>query len=63
MLIDTESKYNDVIEDLIKYQAWAVDVETNGTDPYAGDHLCGVGVGVSKDAGNTIDTHYLTCGF
>jgi DNA polymerase-1 len=59
MLIDTESKYNDVIQDLIEYQSWAVDVETNGTDPYSQDHICGVGIGVSKDKGNTIDTHYF----
>ena len=59
MLVDTELKFHEVIEDLIEYPAWAVDVETNGTDPYSQDHICGVGIGVSKDKGNTIDTYYF----
>ena len=59
MLINTEALYEQVIEDLIDYPIWAVDVETNGIDAYSENRLCGVGVGVSKNNGETIDTYYF----
>jgi len=59
MLVNTEELYEQVINDLVEYPIWAVDVETNGTDAYSGNHICGVGVGVSKNKGDTIDTYYF----
>ena len=59
MLVDTELLYQEVISELIEYSAWAVDVETNGTDAYSGDHICGVGVAVTKDNGVNIKTFYF----
>ena len=59
MLIDNDILYEEAINELIEYSTWAVDVETNGTDAYAQDHICGVGVAVSNDEGNTIKTFYF----
>ena len=59
MLVNTEVLYDQVINDLADYSVWAVDVETNGTDAYGESHICGVGVGISKDQGQSIDTYYF----
>ena len=59
MLVDTELLYQEVISELIEYSAWAVAVEPNGTDAYSGDHICGVGVAVTKDNGVNIKTFYF----
>ena len=59
MLVNTELLYDQVINDLADYSVWAVDVETNGTDAYGESHICGVGVGVSTDNGQSIDTYYF----
>ena len=59
MLVNTELLYDQVINDLADYSVWAVDVETNGTDAYGERHICGVGVGVSTDNGQSIDTYYF----
>ena len=59
MLVNTEVLYDQVINDLADYSVWAVDVETNGTDAYSDNRICGVGVGISKDQGRSIDTYYF----
>ena len=59
MLVDTEELYDITINELIEYPIWTVDVETNGIDAYGPDHICGIGVAVSKDDGITIKTFYF----
>ena len=59
MLVVTEKLYEEVIDELIQYPTWSVDVETSGLDVEKGHELCGVGVAVSLPNTPMIKTFYF----
>ena len=58
MLVNTDILYDEVIENLITYPTWCVDVETDGLSVDAGNRLCGIGVSISETSGD-IKTFYF----
>ena len=59
MLINNEVDYREAIKLLCEYPMWAVDVETNGLDPYGINQICGIGVGVADSEIEEIKTFYF----
>lgn len=59
MLVDNDKLYDEVIEELITYPTWCVDVETNGLSVDAGNELCGVGVSISTFGTGELKTFYF----
>ena len=59
MLIDNEKAYKKALDQLRLYPMWAVDVETNGLDPYGMNQLCGIGIGVLSLETEEIETFYF----
>tara|TARA_Y100001951_G_scaffold96456_1_gene95194 strand:+ start:94 stop:2025 length:1932 start_codon:yes stop_codon:yes gene_type:complete len=58
LLVNTDILYDEVIENLITYPTWCVDVETDGLSVDAGNRLCGIGVSISETSGD-IKTFYF----
>jgi len=59
MLVNNEIDYIKAINVLRPYTMWAVDVETNGLDPYGINQLCGIGIGVNRPDTKEIETFYF----
>ena len=59
MLVVTEKLYEEVIDELIQYPTWSVDVETSGLDVEKGHEMCGVGEAVSLPNTPMIKTFYF----
>lgn len=59
MLVDNATLYEKALAQLRSYTMWAVDVETNGLDPYGINQLCGIGVGVNNPETDEITTFYF----
>ena len=59
MLVNNEVDYKQSIKTLCTYSMWAVDVETNGLDPYGINQICGIGIGVINLDTEEIETFYF----
>ncbi len=53
MIVNTDSLFEQAIEDLSSYSSWTVDVETNGLDAYGYNQLCGIGIAIDRKSDST----------